>query len=103
MSQPIRDMDDLNRIATSGLATLYPDHLKILIGSATCGISVGAREVEAAAIHAVKKLGLQATVSRTGCIGFCAREPLLDLCLPNGPRVSYANMTPEKTRDLLTS
>ena len=27
-----------------------------------------------------------------------ASEPLLDLVLPDGPRVSYGNMTPEKTR-----
>jgi (2Fe-2S) ferredoxin len=45
--------------------------------------------------------GLEAAVCRTGCIGFCAREPLLDLVLPNGPRVSYADMTPQKTRALL--
>jgi (2Fe-2S) ferredoxin len=46
---------------------------------------------------------LDAVVCRTGCIGFCAQEPLLDLSLPNGPRVSYANMTPEKTRTLLAA
>ena len=40
-------------------------------------------------------------VCRTGCIGFCAEEPLLDLMLPNGPRVSYGRMTAEKTRRLL--
>ena len=61
----------------------------------------GRREVEAAARRAVEELGLDAVVCRTGCIGFCAQEPLLDLVLPNGPRVSYGNMTPEKTRALL--
>ena len=44
---------------------------------------------------------LDAIVCRTGCIGFCANEPLLDLILPNGPRVSYSRMTAEKTRRLL--
>ncbi len=37
---------------------------------------------------------------RTGCIGCCAQEPLLDLC-SGGPRICYAGMTPEKTRTLL--
>ncbi len=64
---------------------------------------MGARAVEAAARQAVEELGLDAAVCRTGCIGFCASEPLLDLVLPGGPRVSYANMTPEKTRDLLAA
>jgi NADH:ubiquinone oxidoreductase subunit F (NADH-binding)/(2Fe-2S) ferredoxin len=59
--------------------------------------------VEAAAIDAVRELGLDAEVTRTGCIGFCSQEPLLDIVVPNGPRISYGNMTPEKTRSLLSA
>ena len=103
MSRPIRNIEDLDRLKAAGLATLYPEDLKILVGSASCGIAMGAREVEAAARKAVEELGLKATVARTGCIGFCSREPLLDLVLPGGPRVCYGEMTPEKTRDLLSS
>jgi NADH:ubiquinone oxidoreductase subunit F (NADH-binding)/(2Fe-2S) ferredoxin len=103
MSQAIRNAEDLQRVAASGLATLYPERLKILVGSASCGVAMGAREVEAAAVQAVEQLGLDAVVCRTGCIGFCSREPLLDLMLPHGPRLSYADMTPEKTRDLLAA
>ena len=54
-------------------------------------------------MQAVKELKLDAVVCRTGCIGFCAKEPLLDLVLPDGPRLSYGEMTPQKTRDLLTA
>ncbi len=103
MSRPLRNVADLDGAAAAGLATLYPDRLKILVGSASCGVSVGARAVEAAAARAVNELKLDAVVARTGCIGFCSREPLLDLMLPGGPRVSYANMTPERTLDLLAS
>jgi NADH:ubiquinone oxidoreductase subunit F (NADH-binding) len=101
MSRPIANLDDLNRTAAMGRAALYPSRLKILIGSASCGIALGAREVERAAIDAVRELALDAVVCRTGCIGFCAQEPLVDLMLPNGPRISYGQMTPEKTRQLL--
>ena len=101
MSQPIRNAARPRPAAAAGQATLYPKRLKILVGSASCGVAVGARAVEAAARRAVEELGLDAVVCRTGCIGFCAQEPLLDLVLPNGPRVSYGNMTPEKTRALL--
>ena len=62
MSGPIRTHDDLDRLAALG-ATLYPERLKILVGSASCGIAAGAREVEAAAIEAVKRLGLDAVVA----------------------------------------
>jgi NADH:ubiquinone oxidoreductase subunit F (NADH-binding)/Pyruvate/2-oxoacid:ferredoxin oxidoreductase delta subunit/(2Fe-2S) ferredoxin len=101
MSGPIRSQNDLDQLAAVGNSSLYPARLKILVGSATCGIAAGAREVEAAAIDAVKRLGLDAVVARTGCIGFCQREPLLDLVLPDGPRISYGNMTASKTSELL--
>jgi NADH:ubiquinone oxidoreductase subunit F (NADH-binding)/NAD-dependent dihydropyrimidine dehydrogenase PreA subunit/(2Fe-2S) ferredoxin len=101
MNAPLRTHDDLERLSAAGAATLYPDRLKILIGSASCGIAAGAREVEAAARQAVQDFGLDAVVARTGCIGFCQCEPLLDLLLPGGARISYGNMTPRKTRELL--
>ena len=101
MSALICNSADLDRARTAGEATLHPQRLKVLVGSASCGVAVGAREVESAARRAVEELGLDAVVCRTGCIGFCAREPLLDLVLPNGPRVSYGNMTPEKARQLI--
>jgi len=101
MTQPIRNASDLDAIEAAGLAALYPERLKILIGSASCGVAVGARPVETAARRAVADLGIEAVVCRTGCIGYCSQEPLLDLVLPGGTRVSYPNMTPEKTLALL--
>ena len=103
MSLRIRNLADLDRIAAAGQAALYPDRLKILVGAASCGAALGALEVEAAAIQSVEELGLEAAVARTGCIGLCSREPLVDLVLPHGPRVCYADMTPAKTRELLSS
>jgi NADH:ubiquinone oxidoreductase subunit F (NADH-binding)/(2Fe-2S) ferredoxin len=101
MSGPIRNSADLDRARAAGDATLRPKRLKILVGSASCGVAVGALAIETAALRAVEELNLDAVVCRTGCIGFCSQEPLLDLVLPNGPRVCYGNMTPEKTRQLL--
>ena len=43
MSRPISSIEELNRVAAAGLATLYPRRLKILVGSASCGIALGAR------------------------------------------------------------
>jgi len=103
MNRRLRDLADLEQAAAAGQATLSPQRLKILVGSASCGVAVGAREVESAARRAVEDLGLEAVVCRTGCIGYCSREPLLDLVLPGGPRVSYGNMTAAKSRELLAA
>ncbi len=101
MSRTIRNAGDLDLAAAAGLAALFPKRLKIIIGSASCGVAMGARAVEGAAIRTVNDLGLEAVVCRTGCIGYCAKEPLLDLVLPNRLRLSYGEMTPEKTSRLL--
>ncbi len=38
-----------------------------------------------------------------GCIGPCYLEPLMDIRIPNHPRISYANVTPEKARRIVES
>ena len=103
MNSKITTSNGLDRVASMGLSTLYPDRLKVLVGSAACGLSMGARKIEEAAIQSLAKYANGVTVTRTGCIGFCSREPLLDLVLPHGPRISYGNMTPKKTKELLSS
>ena len=103
MSQKLHTMKDIERVASVGNATLYPDRLKISIGSASCGLAMGARKIEEAVVKTLKEFKKDALVTRTGCIGFCAREPLMDMVLPGGPRISFGNMTPRKTRDILAA
>ena len=55
MSRPIRTAADLDQAAAAGSATLYPARLKILVGSASCGVAMGARAVEVAARQAVQQ------------------------------------------------
>jgi NADH:ubiquinone oxidoreductase subunit F (NADH-binding)/(2Fe-2S) ferredoxin len=94
---------DLDAMGLRGQASLFPARMKIMIGSASCGISAGARAVEEAAVKAVNELRLDAIVTRTGCVGFCQREPLADILVPGSPRVCYGEMTPAKMRTVLQS
>jgi NADH:ubiquinone oxidoreductase, NADH-binding (51 kD) subunit len=103
MSQKLHTIKDIERVATVGKATLYPERLKISVGSATCGLAMGARIIEEAVVKTLKEFKKEALVTRTGCIGFCAREPIMDLVLPGGPRVSFGEMTPKKTRNILSA
>ncbi len=82
MSTALRNAADLDRVRAAGEARLHPQRLKIVVGSASCGVAVGAREVEAAARRAVEELQLDATVCRTGCIGFCAGNRSWNSCFP---------------------
>jgi NADH-quinone oxidoreductase subunit F len=68
---------------------------KIFIGSATCGISVGALEVEEAFEKALKKYNLKGDIIKVGCLGICFAEPLAYIMKEGNPTICYKNLTPE--------
>ncbi len=97
----ITSLADLQAVKEEGLRLTYPDRIKILVGMATCGISSGADKVYRALEKKIAELGLEAVVEKTGCIGFCQREPLVDVVYPKQVRLSYQAMTPEKAEALV--
>ncbi len=46
----------------------------------------------------IAELGLDVALTKTGCIGFCQREPLVDVVYPKKVRLTYQAMTPESGR-----
>jgi NADH:ubiquinone oxidoreductase subunit F (NADH-binding)/(2Fe-2S) ferredoxin/Pyruvate/2-oxoacid:ferredoxin oxidoreductase delta subunit len=97
----ITNLQRLKEIKEQGLALTYPDKIKIMVGMATCGISAGADKVYAALAQKIEELGLDVALTKTGCIGFCQREPLVDVIYPKKVRLSYQAMTPEKAEALV--
>jgi NADH-quinone oxidoreductase subunit F len=97
----ITSLADLQAVKEEGLRFTYPDRIKIMVGMATCGISSGADKVYRALEKKIAELGLEAVVEKTGCIGFCQREPLVDVVYPKQVRLSYQAMTPEKAEALV--
>jgi len=73
----------------------------IYIGAASCGRAAGAMDVLAAVQETLKENSLTAEIVQVGCIGPCYLEPLMDIALPGKPRVSYANVSPDKARIIL--
>ena len=73
------------------------DATRIVVGMATCGIAAGARPVMNALVEEIAKRQLQhVTVTQTGCIGMCRLEPIVEIYPPDGEKVTYIKMTPEK-------
>jgi NADH:ubiquinone oxidoreductase subunit F (NADH-binding)/(2Fe-2S) ferredoxin/NAD-dependent dihydropyrimidine dehydrogenase PreA subunit len=97
----IRTLEDLDQAARLGRATLYPDRIKILVGTATCGRAAGAGEVLRAVREEVEKSGLPYAVAETGCIGWCSQEPLLDLWIPGRGRLTYGRIKPADARKIV--
>lgn len=75
---------------------------QIIVGMGTCGIAAGAREVMNAILDELGKRRLtNVDVSQTGCIGLCAKEPLVDVILPGKPKVTYGNIDATKARQIV--
>lgn len=73
------------------------------LGTASCGRAAGAMEVMRSVQETLKENRLKARIVQVGCIGPCYLEPLMDITLPGRPRISYANVTPEKAKDVIES
>ncbi len=75
----------------------------IYIGAGTCGLAAGAGKTLTEVKAWLKKKKIKAEIVEVGCIGYCAAEPLLDIRLPDMPRVSFQRATADTTAALLDS
>ncbi len=76
--------------------------IRIIVGMATCGIAAGARPVMNTLVEELQKRNLNdVTVTMTGCIGVCRLEPIVEVISPDGNKVTYVKMTPDKARSVI--
>ncbi|MGD9054894.1 MAG: NADH-ubiquinone oxidoreductase-F iron-sulfur binding region domain-containing protein [Desulfobacterales bacterium] len=92
----IKSVKDVEQIGRQHSRMLYtPDAVKVNIGMASCGIAAGAQDAFDAAIE--KYPGNNGVdIHRTGCIGFCEMEPLVEILQTGGPRIIYKKITADK-------
>ncbi len=75
---------------------------RVVVGMATCGIAAGARPVMLKIMEEVDAQHLtDVTVAQTGCIGVCRLEPIVEVYNPEGEKVTYVKMTPEKAKEVV--
>lgn len=81
--------------------------IQILICQGTGGISMGAKEVEAAFVKLLAEKGVDAVVGKrcdvikTGCRGLCANDVLVDVITPEQGRVTYDFVKPEEVEKII--
>ncbi len=68
---------------------------RVIVGMGTCGMAAGAGEVFDALKRELENAGVAASLERTGCIGMCEQEVLVDVVLPGTPRVTYGRVAPD--------
>jgi NADH:ubiquinone oxidoreductase subunit F (NADH-binding)/(2Fe-2S) ferredoxin/Pyruvate/2-oxoacid:ferredoxin oxidoreductase delta subunit len=73
----------------------------VLVGMGTCGLANGANKVYDAFKKATKDLDQKVDIVPVGCVGFCAKEVIVDIKLPNHPRLSYSEVTPDDVEGIV--
>ena len=79
------------------------DHIRVVVGMATCGIAAGARPVLNTLADEVQKRGLtnKISVTQTGCIGLCQYEPIVEVTEPGKDKITYVKMNADKALEVV--
>ncbi|HOQ24615.1 MAG TPA: (2Fe-2S) ferredoxin domain-containing protein [Bacillota bacterium] len=104
----MKSLEELARIREQAKQNLQlresRDGIKIVVGMGTCGIAAGARETMNAILDELNKRNLsQVIVTQTGCVGLCEQEPIIDVTLPDQPKVTYGKVSPDKARQIIAN
>ena len=73
----------------------------IFIGSGTCGLGAGADKTITETEKYLQENNIDADIIRTGCIGLCSAEPLMDIQVPGKTRISFQQVTGDKVEIIL--
>ena len=97
----VRSIKDLERIRQDYRKRLYhPRGVTVNIGMASCGIAAGAKASFEKAREAFPE-GQGAEIHKTGCLGFCQEEPLVEIFGNGLPRVVYRHLSQDKILDAI--
>jgi NADP-reducing hydrogenase subunit HndB len=100
----LKSIEELKKIreeAKKDLMSRVQTGTRIIIGMGTCGIAAGAREVMQSVLSELDARNIEAHVETVGCVGMCAKEPLVDIEQAGKARVRYGNITQEKVPRLI--
>jgi len=74
----------------------------VKVGLASCGIAAGGKKVYDTLHASLNDHGLKnVELRRTGCMGLCYSEALVEVFPPQGRRVFYRNVTPEQVQRIV--
>jgi len=92
---------NLDSLRTAGQASLRPDRVKITVGMATCGLAAGADVIFDTLKQRLDQRGVDALLTKTGCLGACHQEPIVEVRLPDAAPVLFTKMTRPRARALI--
>jgi NADP-reducing hydrogenase subunit HndB len=97
----LEELRNLRERVERDISTRKDTGTTVIVGMGTCGIAAGARDTMHAVLEALRERDIEANVTTVGCIGMCAKEPLVDIEQAGKPRVTYGNITPDMVSRLI--
>ena len=98
----IKSGTDLTLIKERGLKKILPDKPRIAVGFATCGIAAGGDKVFDRFESIIQKKDLDISLTKTGCIGYCKEEPLVNITVPGRPLVILHRVSVDDVERIIT-
>lgn len=92
---------DLSARRAAGLHRLKPERPRIAVGLATCGTAVGGDRVYRRLRQAIESSGADIMLAKTGCIGYCREEPLVNITIPGKPLVILHRVTEDDAETIV--
>ncbi len=74
---------------------------RVTVGYSTCGIAAGAEDTFKALETKLAAMADAPALSRTGCVGMCYQEPLVEISNGDGERYLYGHIGPDKVGRLI--
>lgn len=94
--QTMEDLRALRKNAEGELSARKTGDVQVIVGMGTCGIAAGARDVVTELLKELQRRHISnVNITKTGCIGMCEKEVLLDVVRPDEDRVTYGRVMPK--------
>jgi NADP-reducing hydrogenase subunit HndB len=102
----VKSLEDLKRLRDEALekrkVKSASGQAQVIVAMGTCGIAAGARDAMKAILDTIESESLTGiSVTQTGCIGLCEREPIVQVVIGDQPKVTYGKVTPEIARRIM--
>ena len=76
---------------------------KVIVGLGTCGIAAGAEDTYAAVERHLQASPNGYEIGRTGCVGMCYQEPLVEVRTDEGRRYIYGQVSADRVEKVLAA
>jgi NADH-quinone oxidoreductase subunit F len=97
----IRNISDWQEIQQRALKELFPKTMRLSVGFGSCGIAAGADAVYDTLKKEEKKKKLGIQIAKTGCLGFCGEEPMVNLYKPGFPLLVLHRVTEKDVKEIV--